>query len=331
MHRPEIGLQAADVPVHVIAAPERGYLTERRLIRAHMQAQRTHVLHTHGFRSDVVDGGLARLEGAAHITTLHGFTARNWRGHIYEWLQVRSARRAHAAVAVSAPIVERVRASTTRGAVHLVRNAVAPVPNPLTAVDARRMLGLPEEGLVLGWIGRMSFEKGPDLFLEALAIEARRRGGADGVLHVAMIGDGNMRQGLSESANALPSTVRVLFPGLVAEASRYLAAFDGLVLTSRTEGTPMVILEAMNAGVPIVATAVGGVPDVVDDTCAFLASPTPPSIAARIGDLLSDSDARARRALQASTRANEHFSYAAWLTAYETVYREALRRVRSRR
>ena len=214
---------------------------------------------------------------------------------------------------------------------HLVRNAVAPVAAPLAAREARRVLGLPDEGFALGWIGRLSFEKGPDLFLEALALEAQRRSGGDGVLHVAVLGDGPMRQALGEAAAALPPSVRVRFPGLIAGANRYLAAFDGLALTSRTEGTPMVILEAMHAGLPIVATAGGGVPDVVDDACALLALPTPPAIATRIRELETGGEARTRRAVTARMRVETHFGYDAWLTASESVYREALRRATDRR
>jgi glycosyltransferase involved in cell wall biosynthesis len=323
-------LREAGVPVHVVDVGDRAYLTERRMLRALMREQGTQILHTHGFRADVVDGGLASGAGAVHVTTLHGFTARSWRGRAYEWLQVRAAQRADAAVAVSTPIARRLMGGSGPRSVATVRNAVAPADAPLEASEARRTLGLPSHGFTVGWIGRLSFEKGPDLLLEALAMEAQRRTTSDPVLHVAMLGDGPLRQAMEEAAMALPPTVRVVFPGLVEQASRYLAAFDGLALTSRTEGTPMVILEAMLAGLPIVATTVGGVPDVLDDRCALLAEPTPHAIAAQLRQLEADEAARMQRAATALAHVEQHFGYDAWLAAYEQVYAGALGRAHNR-
>lgn len=318
-------LLASDVTVHVLRVGNRDYRTERRLVRELMRVQQTEVLHTHGFRADVVNGTLARRAGAVHVTTLHGFTARNWRGKLYEWLQVRAARRAGAAVAVSAPIAQRVMAARPRGALSLIRNAVAPPSCPLSAEDARRLLGIPATDLLVGWIGRMSFEKGPDLMLEALRLVASRRSAASGVLRVAMIGDGPMREAMMRAASVLPSTVQVVFPGVIHQADRLLAAFDGLALTSRTEGTPMVILESMRAGIPIIATAVGGVPDVLDDRCALLAEPNAQSIAGQLNRFEAEAVARSARAVSARRRVEQHFGYDAWLTAYEDVYRQILR------
>jgi glycosyltransferase involved in cell wall biosynthesis len=317
-------LRAAGVAVHVIVAGARDYQDERREIRTLMRQQRTQVLHTHGYRSDVINGSLGHGELCAHVTTLHGFTARTWRGQLYEWLQVRVARRADAAVAVSQPIATRLRTRRNESRVHLIRNAVAPAIDPFSRQHARELLGLPQDAFLVGWIGRMSYEKGPDLFVEAmqhqLVVDRLER---EMPMHGVMVGDGPMRQQVQRASEESGHSPHVYFTGMIEGASRYLAAFDALALTSRTEGTPMIILEAMLAGVPIVATAVGGIPDVLDVQSAYLATPTSAAIATAMMELVTHQDERAAKSRTAYQLVRQSHDYDDWIRAYEQAYRHA--------
>jgi glycosyltransferase involved in cell wall biosynthesis len=182
---------------------------------------------------------------------------------------------------------------------------------------ARRMLGIGDDEFVVGWVGRMSREKGADVLLESLAVLRDRS------VRASMIGDGPDRPMLEARARALGIADRITWHGVVPEAQRLFAAFDAFVLSSRTEGTPIVLFEAMAAGVPIVTTDVGGVPDVVGMDEALLVSPEDPTaLADGIRAVRRDPTAAARRVCAARIRLEQGFGVQPWLERYEQIYRE---------
>ncbi|MDH5284682.1 MAG: glycosyltransferase, partial [Gemmatimonadota bacterium] len=117
--------------------------------------------------------------------------------------------------------------------------------------------------------------------------------------------------------------------GLVPGAGQLVGAFDLLVLSSRTEGTPIVLFEAMQAGVPIVATAVGGVPDVLGPDTALLVPPGQPALlASAIQSVARDPAAALARAAKAKARLESEFAPGPWLAGYEALYHSLLPSVR---
>ena len=312
-------LEEAGVPLHRLVAGTRGYRAERAGVAALMRTHNVDVLHTHGYRPDVVDGGVARALGRAHVTTLHGFTGGSWRGRLYEWLQVRAAVRADAAIAVSTPIMERLIRAGAEATTHLLRNAVAPNNTALDRASSRAALGLPTDAFLVGWVGRISYEKGPEVFVNALALTGDE-------IHGVFVGDGPLKETMQQLASARGIAHRLHFTGMRAQASRYLAAFDALALTSRTEGTPMVLLEAMWAELPIVATAVGGVPDVLREGEAILCqSGDPAAIAQAFTKLAADPSARRLLAEQGRLRVAQAFGPDAWIDAHLALYQRCVR------
>ncbi len=308
------------VTTHVLEIPPRRYSRERAAVADIARDCRADVLHTHGYRPDVVDAGAAHQLGVPVVTTVHGFAGGGLKSRLYEWIQERAFRRFDAIVAVSRPLVVRLESAGVPAAkVHWIQNAWAPGLRFADRGEARRELSLPAEGLVAAWVGRLSREKAPDLFLAALA----RMGPHAPV--AAFIGDGPMAGELHRRATALGLGDRVRWYGVVNAAARLLPAFDAYVLSSRTEGTPIVLLEAMAAGVPVIATRVGGVPDVVSPVEAVLVPPEDPETLARaLHELLSNKADAALRASAARLRLRRDFAEGPWLERYEQLYRSVI-------
>lgn len=314
-------LSAVGIATDPIRISARSYFTERAAIRALCKSHAPDVVHTHGYRPDVVDGGVARSEKIPVVSTCHGFIESGTRARIYHWLQRRALRSFDAIVAVSSPIEQILRdAGIPSEKISLVPNAYQPTAAPFSREAARRALGLPDATLI-GWVGRLSFEKGLDVALEALA----RLDHSDAYLVV--IGEGQEESALRNLAQALGIADRVLWRGAIASAERLFAAFDAFLLSSRTEGTPMVLLEAMAANVPIVATEVGGVPDVIDSSSARLVRPGDiPGIALALTATLTEPESTAIRIRRAREKLGQQFDIASWLARYESIYRTVARR-----
>lgn len=310
-------LAGLGVELFPLELPPRAYLAERRAVDAVVARFRPEVVHTHGYRADLMAGGVAQRRGCGRVSTLHGFTGGDWKNRLYERLQLRALRRYDAVVAVSAPIVDRLTAlGFERGRVALIPNAWAPHAAPLAPAEARAALGLPAGATLLGWVGRLSPEKGADIFLAALAQLARRE------VQAVFVGEGRERAVLEAEAARLGITDRVRWLGLVPGAGRFVGAFDAFVLSSRTEGTPIALFEAMAAGVPIVATRVGGVPQVVTHEAEALLVPSedPAALAAALEESLGDPAASAARVARARARLTAEYALGPWLERHRVLY-----------
>lgn len=318
-------LAALGVELFPLEVPARAYLVERRALDAVLTAFPAQVVHTHGYRADLVAGWAAWRAGRVRVSTLHGFTGGDWKNRLYERLQLRALRGYDAVVAVSAPIVTRLAGLGFRDAqVALIPNGWAPHVPPLSRGEARAALGLPASGALVGWVGRLSREKGADVFLDALA----RLDGTEAV--GVIIGEGRERAGLQADARRLGIESRLRWLGLRPAAGRYMAAFDAFVLSSRTEGTPIALLEAMAAGVPVVAAAVGGVPAVVADAEeALLVAPEDPvALAQALQRTLDDPGGAALRAGRARARLATDHALRPWLERHQALYTQLLARRR---
>jgi glycosyltransferase involved in cell wall biosynthesis len=299
----------------------RSYWAESGAIATLARQKAPAVLHTHIHRADLV-GWLAGFRADVPlVATVHGHPGGHWRSALNEWLDRQLLRRFDAVVCVSESVVALMRRAGARpDRLHHVVNGPAPTVAAPRA-SARAELGQRGTGLLLGWVGRLLPEKGPDLFVETLAVLGRPD--VRGVL----VGDGPERAAVDARIRRGGLEDRVQCVGARPQAGRLLQAFDALVVSSRTEGSPMVVLEAMAAGVPVVAFGVGGIPHLLEGDAGWVAAPGDVhALAEACRAVLDDPTARAARTARAAEAAERRFGMARWLEELDAIYRELVTR-----
>ncbi len=311
-------LEARHVPVTRIVVGARSYLREYQSLRALIAQLKPAVVHTHGYRADVIGAAAARHHRVPAVSTVHGFTGGSIRNRVNELVQCLALRRSTAVIAVAEPIVGRLTAAgVSRSKIYCIPNGFTLATDRLERSVARRQLRLSDGRLVAGWVGRLSREKGADVMLEALAH-------CDPRWSLSMIGEGPERNELLRLCNDLGLGERVTWHGAVANAGSLFSAFNAFVLSSRTEGTPITLFEAMDASVPIVAASVGGIPDVITAIHAILVPREQPGAIARaLDEIQRDPAAAVERSMRARERLISKFADSAWLQAIDAVYQAA--------
>lgn len=291
------------------------------------RAHRVAVLHAHGGAAALVACPAARLAGVpAVVVTAHGSIRLGppWRQRVSVAAQRGAMRLADRVIAVA----DYLRSELL--ALNLVKpERVVTIYNGIDAaafgsqedrVEVRRQLGLTEEQPVIGTIARLAPQKGVDCLLRAVAL---LRGSGHRVVPV-IVGDGPLREELERLARDLD--VPAVFLGYRCDVAELLAAFDLFVLPSLTEGLPLVILEALAAGCPVVASKVGGVPEAVDDgRTGWLVAPDEPAALARaLSDALGDRRRAAAMAAAGQERIRRLFTQERMLTSTLFAYRQTL-------
>ncbi len=312
-------LRAAGVQVHCLAVGPRRYVAEASAIRAMLHRLDAGLVHSHGYRMDV----MARLAIARSrmrwMTTLHGFTGGDWKNRMFEAAQIRCVRSADRVVAVSSPIAARMRSSAVRPErIEIVKNAV-PLRKPYDRNHAQSLLGLDPNSRWAGWVGRLSVEKDPVLFVSALR-EVLRAGDLLNVRGV-IVGDGPLRSAVELAGADLIASGQLKMAGQVADAGQTLSALDVLVNTSVTEGTPMVVLEGMQVGIPVVAPPVGGLPELLRDNAGRLTTDrSAVSVADAIRSILQDRVFEALLRAQATERIRREYNASLWIARYRDIW-----------
>ena len=263
------------------------------------------LLCTHGYKANLLGWAASRLTGCPQIAFARGWTGENWRIRLYERLDRLALARADWAVCVSRPLADEIRKKRARRTppVQIPNCALYPFQRVELPVDrgaSRKMIGLPRNSLCICAAGRLSPEKGHRYLLEAVAklVQNLPR------LLLVLLGDGRERANLEQQAKQSGIEKHVLFAGFKKDIRPWIEACDLLVNPSLTEGTPNVVLEAMALGTPVIATRVGGVPDVVEHMISgILVAPADSSaLTAAIHALLSSPSEQLRLAQNAQRR-----------------------------
>jgi glycosyltransferase involved in cell wall biosynthesis len=314
----QAGVRVVPLPMGKVLWAPAAVLALVRLIRQH----NFDIVHIHSQEAGLAGRIVARLAGAKHIVyTPQTIDIRRARWH-WVYARIECALAGLTDVIISVNEADRGRLIGWG----IPANKVVTIPNgidldkfnPVDPKGLRRSLGLDDSRPVVMQVGRLSAQKDPLAFVEGAARVVRRRA----PVQFALAGEGPLREAVAARAQALGLGANLHLLGWRADAWRLMAAADIISLTSRWEGTPYALLEAMASSRPVVATAVNGCLEVVEDgRTGFL---TPPgdvdAWAARVIELLDDPQAAARLGQRGQARAVANFSLREMAARIESVY-----------
>lgn len=182
----------------------------------------------------------------------------------------------------------------------------------------RKKLGFNEDAVLFLSVGRLDTQKNPWMLMKAFA------GVSDPRSHLVFVGDGYLLPQLRETVRAKGLDHRVHFLGERFDIANCLAAADIFVLTSNWEGNPLSVMEAMASGLPVIATSVGGVPELVEDAGVLVGPGDAVRFADAMRNLSQDDEGRAVMGSAARTRALGRFRVEQMTEAYEALYKSEL-------
>ena len=314
-------------------SPVRDALAAFRLARL-IRKLRPDVVHTHTAKAGAVGRTAALLAWPRRPVVVHTFHGHVLRGYfgtggtlVFRAIETLLARASDRLIAVSPEVRDELVALhvAPRERFSVVRLGIELEPRVRFDGDpdeVRRRHGIPEGKFVVGWFGRMTAVKRTDDLLTMLA--GVRERGVDALL--LLVGDGDDRERLEQRAHDLGLARSCLFLGYQEDVAPWYAICDAVVLTSASEGTPVTIIEALAAGRPVVATKVGGVPDVVDEgETGFLVRPHDTHALAERLEILAGDPVR-RRAMGELGRARmlERYAVERLVDDVDALYRELL-------
>lgn len=324
--RPELEA-LADAGVRVLLMSRRGHRDagEWRRLASFLKRERVHVLHAHMFGSNVwgtVVGRSARVPVVVAHEHSWSYVGQPVRRLLDKHLVARGADRFVAVSAADQRRMVEVEGIAPERTL-LIHNGIPPAP-PASDRDVRAELGIPADAPVIGAVGGLRPEKAYAVLLEA----ARSLTGEWPALQVVMVGDGSERPALEALARTLGVGDRVRFLGARADVPDILRAFDIAVCCSDREGTPLSVMEYMDAGLPVVGTAVGGLPDLVEDGVHGLLVPPrdPAALAQAVADLLRDPARRREMGARAHERIRTEYDVDLMVRRVERLYAELLER-----
>jgi glycosyltransferase involved in cell wall biosynthesis len=329
------GVEVVSVPqLAREVSPPRDAVAVKRIVEL-IRRERPHILHTHTAKAGAIGRAAALLAGEARpsivVHTFHGHVLRGYfdpvRSEIFKRIEKALARRTDRLVAVSPQVRDDL---VALGVARPEKFAVVRLGIGLDerlagngqAPDYRRLLGVPDDAFVVGWIGRMTPIKRVEDVIGSFA-RLKQRG-----VHtrLCLVGDGPSRRLAEEQAHELGVMRDCLFLGYQRDVAGFYRFFDALILPSANEGTPVSVIEALAAERPVVATAVGGVPDVIEDGhTGFLVTLGDVDAAAdRLARLAADPELRASMGARGREQVTNRYAVDRLVDDVDALYRSLL-------
>lgn len=304
----------------------------RRILR-YVSAKGIHLIHSHGYRANILFGICpVQCRPCPIVATLHGWTAVSKVNKValYESIERRIVTRLDAVAVVDDGMKRRLKTPSDQCVIHFIPNGVdlsSVATNRGSADEGEQaecnMAGTSERASILA-ISRLSREKGIDVLIRAFERVAKH----DPIVRLQIAGSGAEESRLRALIEELGLQHRVQLLGFVENTDELYATARLLVIPSRTEGLPLVLLEAMSRRIPIVATSVGQMPNVLGNgEFGLLVAPdSVPQLANAIVESLSDPHAAKSRALLGSVTLAEEYASHVVVDRYFTVYEQVLSR-----
>jgi len=288
---------------------------------------RIDILHTHNYKSDLIGLISGRATRTPVVATAHGYTHTHWSVALYERLDRWVLRWGFGRVVVVTDTALSRLPETKRRVIHNGLQVDCFHRNQEQRDRMREQFGIKDHETLIATVGRLSKEKNQEMLLRAAACLCHEHPN----LKFLLVGGGPEDQHLRLLADALNLGPKVVFTGVIEEMVPVYQAMDVFVLSSVTEGMPLTILEAMAAGVPVVATHVGGVPELIRDhqTGLLVASKDVSGLTESLKRLIASRVLRRQLAEDAFAFVSTHFSQQEMVERYVCVYEEVLAKARS--
>jgi glycosyltransferase involved in cell wall biosynthesis len=318
-------LRARGIEPSCVGIPPQLGLAAFRRVRRHLAEVRPALVHTHLGYADLLGGPAARSLRIPSVTTIHSHappatTRERVRAHMTTVARRTSAARV---IAVSESARTAYLGSGVRDPrrVVVLRNGIGGRVAPGSGATVREELGLAVDDLVVAMVSSLRPEKAHDIAIAA----ARRLLPRFPSLRLLVVGDGPLRSEIERAAAALGD--RVVLAGHRPDVMAVLDAADALLHPSRHDALPTAILEAMACSVPVVATDVGGIGELVVDSVTGSLVEGPPvagDLAAALAPLLADRALRRRMGTASRERFETEFSVDRWARQMRELYLSVL-------
>lgn len=317
--------RAAKAEAPLNSLPDRGafdFGVVRSLVRL-CRERNVQIWHAHDYKTNAIGLLVRRFHPMKLVTTVHGWVKHTKRTPIYYWIDRRCLPWYDRVICVSEDLRDvALKAGVRPERCVVIDNAIetADYERTLSPADARRQLGLPVDVPLVGSVGRLSEEKGYHHLVDAVA----RLHDAGNPVHLAIAGNGDARPALERQIQEQRFPERFHLLGYQPDPRVVYQAIDVFALSSHREGLPNVLLEAMSSRLPVVATTVGGVPNLMthNETGLLVSPGDVPTLAAALESLIGNTEWKQQLADSAYQLVEARYSFRRRMEKVAAVYNQ---------
>jgi len=318
-------INQAGVRIIILSAPSLLNAKRLRQLIRTFQTEKIDIVQTHLMYSNILGTIAARIAGIPVIATLHSVDVTSgWKPQLLKRLHDYFLKNLATRILAVGNVVAEAQAGSFGGRkLDVIPNGI-PEPEPIRAHardKLRKEIAGDEDSPIIITVGRFTRAKGYEDMIKAFSLIRDRT--TKPVL--LMVGDGSMTDSIKQRIESLELSESVILTGERSDVPQLLASSDVYASASHREGLPLALLEAMMAGLPVVATSVGDIPNVVTEETGVIVPPHQPNeLAAALEGLLQNPERREAMGRAAQQRALNEYSVDAWIKRHAALYKEVL-------